>query len=377
MRRDSYGDHKIDYRIHLTEAGSRHTVYPVTQKREETDMDWVSFDEIKKTVSLQMVIERYGIPLRRVGSDALRGKCPLPTHNSKTSTESFTATLSKGIGGAWACQSQSCIKTRGRVGGNVLDFVAAMEKCSVREAAIRLQSWFLVPTSAIASARHEPVRKTSDDHEPGAELISKEKEVEEREENKPLAFVLKSVDGNHAYLGARGLAEETIRTFGVGCFSGKGSMQGRCVIPIHNRRGELVAYAGRSIDGSEPKYKFPGGFHKSLELFNLHRVKGELSVVLVEGFCDCMKVTQAGFPCVALMGSTMSKAQEDLLAEHFGHVVLMLDGDEAGREAAEGITDRLQRRVYQVHVAVLPDNVQPDQLENDELHRLLDWIRAV
>ena len=110
-------------------------------------MDWVNFDEIKKTVSLQMAIEHYGIPLRRVGPDTLRGKCPLPAHNSKTSTESFTATLSKGVGGAWACQSQSCIKSRGRVGGNVLDFVAAMEKCSVRDAAIKLQMWFLVPAA--------------------------------------------------------------------------------------------------------------------------------------------------------------------------------------------------------------------------------------
>ena len=39
----------------------------------------------------------------------------------------------------------------------------------------------------------------------------------------------------------------------------------------------------------------------------------------------------------------MSKAQEDLLAEYFGHVVVVLDGDEAGRIAAEGIADRLQR----------------------------------
>ena len=43
-------------------------------------------------------------------------------------------------------------------------------------------------------------------------------------------------------------------------------MSGRVVIPIHNERGELVAYAGRSIDDSEPRYKLPRGFHKSVEL---------------------------------------------------------------------------------------------------------------
>src|ERR1700722_1658802 len=110
-------------------------------------MDWVSFDEIKKVVTLQMAIERYGIPLRHVNTTTLRGKCPLPSHGSEKSKESFTATLTKGVGGAWACQSQCCIKARGRVGGNVLDFVAAMEQCPIRDAAIKLQTWFLVPSA--------------------------------------------------------------------------------------------------------------------------------------------------------------------------------------------------------------------------------------
>src|ERR1700734_3993065 len=118
-------------------------------------MDWVSFDEIKKVVTLQMAIEHYGTQLRHVNATTLRGKCPLPSHGSEKSNESFTATLTKGVGGAWACQSHSCIKARGRVGGNVLDFVAAMEQCSVRDAAIKLQMWFLVP----AGGSHELVGK--------------------------------------------------------------------------------------------------------------------------------------------------------------------------------------------------------------------------
>src|SRR5579863_6842119 len=125
-------------------------------------MDWVSFDEIKKVVTLQMAIEHYGIQLRRVNATTLRGKCPLPSHGSEKSKESFTATLNKGVGGAWACQSQSCIKARGRVGGNVLDFVAAMEQCPVRDAAIKLQMWFLVPA---AGKPHRPAGK-----EPHAEI---------------------------------------------------------------------------------------------------------------------------------------------------------------------------------------------------------------
>lgn len=320
-------------------------------------MDWVSFDEIKKTVTLQMVIDRYGWPLRKGGPNVLRGKCPLPSHGSEKSKESFIATLDKGTGGAWSCHSQSCAAARGgHKGGNVLDLVAAMEKCSIREAAIKLQTWFLVP-----AARESHVPK----------LVSGKREGEPEELNKPLSFALKSVDSHHPYLIERGLSEETIRAFGVGYFSGKGSMAGRVVIPIHNERGELVAYAGRAIDGTEPRYKFPAGFHKGQVLYNLHRVKEALSVIVVEGFFDCMKVSQAGYPCMALMGCSMSQAQEKLLAERFGEVVIMLDGDAAGTEVAETIADRLQSLVFSVKTVNLRNGVQPDQLSEIEIREQL------
>jgi DNA primase len=341
-------------------------------------MDWVSFDEIKKTVTLEMAIEHYRIPLRRVKAHTLRGKCPLPMHGSEKSKESFTATLTKGVGGAWACQSQSCAKARGRVGGNVLDFVAAMERCSVRDAAIKLQTWFLVPAAGDhpEPVGKEPFAESSAGKEPESREVRAPNGIGDGESNKPLTFQLQNVDHTHPYLGERGLTEEILKMFGVGFFPGKGSMHDRIVIPIHNREGELVAYAGRAIDGSEPRYKFPTGFHKSIELFNLHSVSGDLSVVLVEGFFDCMKVTQAGFACVALMGCTMSKTQEHLLAEYFGHVIVMLDGDDAGRGAAVEIVDRLQRVVYQVQVLELPQSSQPDQLSTDELHSLLEGIAS-
>jgi DNA primase len=344
-------------------------------------MDWVSFDEIKKVVTLRMVIEHYRIPLRHVNATTLRGKCPLPCHGSEKSKESFTATLTKGVGGAWACQSQSCIKARGRIGGNVLDFVAAMEECSVRDAAIKLQTWFLVPMAGNGSGPigKEPSAKKFAIEEPEQNVVSKMEMngAGESESNKPLTFNLQNIDHAHPYLDERGVSAEITQKFGVGFFFGKGSMHDRIVIPIHNPKGELVAYAGRSIDGSEPRYKFPAGFHKSLELYNVHRVKKEVSVVLVEGFFDCMKVAQAGFPCVALMGSTMSNTQEEVIREHFAHVVIMLDGDEAGREALEGIADRLRRLVYQVDIVALRDNRQPDQLSSDELREILSSVQVM
>lgn len=222
----------------------------------------------------------------------------------------------------------------------MLDFVAAMEHSGIREAALKLSEWF-----SISAPGQTLLQKPSTDTAP-----AKEKTVGERKEpNKPPGFQLKGIDHTHAYLVVRGIGKETAESFGVGFFPGKGSMGGRVVIPIHNEHGELVAYAGRSIDGSEPRYKFPAGFHKSLALFNLHRVIGESNprrwVVVVEGFFDCLKVSSAGFPCVALMGSSLSQAQEDLLGRHFKAAWLMLDGDEPGQKATAECLGRLGLRI--------------------------------
>src|ERR1700741_2970407 len=97
--------------------------------------------------------------------------------------------------------------------------------------------------------------------------------------------------------------------FGLG-YCPFGSMAGRIAIPIHNRNGKLVAYAGRwpgVLPRIRPKYKLPRSFRKTRELFNLHRaltVAHESSLKVVEGFFGCMAVWQAGFRrTVALMGS--------------------------------------------------------------------------
>lgn len=307
--------------------------------------NWVDFKAIKAAVSMQAVLDRYQINWLRKKKDELQGRCPIHQGDGENA---FHVHLTKNVFNCFSCKAR----------GNVLDFVAAMEKCSVRDAALKLQDWYSVPQSASADAV-----KT----EPSA------KGVGESATNKPLSFQLKGIDHAHPYLTERGITQETAETFGVGYFGGKGSMRGRIVIPIHNKRGELVAYAGRAIDGSEPRYKLPAGFHKSVELFNLHRAIGESNVdrrvVVVEGFFDCLQVTQAGLPCVALMGSSLSDAQEDLLVRHFESAWLMLDGDEAGRQAATECVARIGRRMW-VRVAEVPDEKQPDQLSGSELRLL-------
>jgi len=312
---------------------------------------WVDFKAIKAVVGLQAVLDRYGVKLRPSGKNELRGPCPIHGGQER---DCFHANTAKNN---FNCFAPSC-----QAHGNVLDFVAAMDGCSVRDAALRLSEWFAV-------SRDQPAGWVP---ATGSELAP-EKVGDRGEPNKPLAFQLKGVDYAHPYLTERGITRETAEAFGVGFFSGKGSMAGRVVIPIHNDRGELVAYAGRSIDGSEPKYKLPVGFRKSQELFCLHRAtspEGRGVVVVVEGFFDCMKVWQAGFPAVALMGCSLSGEQEELLAAHFRGAWLMLDGDEAGRKGTAEILPCLSRRMF-VKVVELPDGKQPDQLSNGELAALL------
>jgi DNA primase len=335
---------------------------------------WISFEEIKKTVSLEMVLNHYRIELRTVGAGTLRGQCPLPMHGSDHKNRaSFTATLSKGVGGIWACQSTSCVKAReGKKGGNALDFVATMEQCSIRDAAAKMTGWFDVPKTEPGTAAPD----ANPDEEKRAQLVSKKGNDagEEWEVNKSLTFTLHGINHAHPYLKERGVTEETARIFGVGVFGGRGSMQGRCVMPIHNSKAELVGYAGRSIDGSEPKYRFPVGFHKSLELYNLHRAIGESNarrrVVLVEGFFDCFRVNAAGFPCVALMGASMSEAQEELLVRHFNVVCILLDGDDAGRQGSMDCLTRLGRRMW-TYAPLLPEGKQPDMLSTEQIQALL------
>src|ERR1035438_3822090 len=92
--------------------------------------DWVDFRAVKASISMEMTLAHYGVMLHRLDAHYLRGRCPLPTHASKSSRQSFIVNTEKN---AWACHSDSCAAARGGcVGGNVLDFVAFMESCSIQ-----------------------------------------------------------------------------------------------------------------------------------------------------------------------------------------------------------------------------------------------------
>lgn len=317
---------------------------------------WVDFRGLKQSIGIEQVLASYRVELKRVGRNQLRGRCPLPTHGSERSRQSFSVNTAKNV---WACHSTSCCEGRqGRVGGNVFDLVALLEGCTIWNAALRLQDRGYGRRAGINICEHQ--------------LASKGSSASSSPDPLPrLRFSLRL--RWHPYLAQRSVDRPTVACFGIGYYAGSGLLRHRIVFPIHDSEGQLVGYAGRSIDGSEPRYLFPPSFRKSQVVFNLHRaVRGSAGcAIVVEGFFDCLRVHQAGYRnVVALMGISLSEVQEQLLLERFQQLILMLDGDEAGRRASQQLAARLRGKVS-LSVAGVPSGRQPDHLSNEEIDRIV------
>src|ERR671912_2508022 len=108
------------------------------------ETEWVDFRIIKAAVTMQMVLDRYGITLKKSGHE-VRGKCPI---HRGSNNKHFTANTSKNV---FKCFFAEC-----GTHGNVLDFVAAMEQCSVRDAAAKLRDWFRVGDTTGHSKQARP-----------------------------------------------------------------------------------------------------------------------------------------------------------------------------------------------------------------------------
>jgi DNA primase len=339
---------------------------------------FVDFKAVKAAITMEQVLEHYGLLDRfKRSGDSLSGPCPI--HKGSNPTQ-FRVSVSKNI---WNCFSEC------KHGGNVLDFIAKMEDVSIHAAALKAIEWFGLDPEAMSAAKPEEDDHPGETRKGGEEAQPKpvpQKPVpvaEKNTPNKPLKFRLEKLEREHPYLTERGLTLETVISFGVG-YCGKGMMAERIAIPIHNEEGNVVAYVGRwpgEPPGDTPKYKLPPGFRKSLELFNIDRAVKEPAdtpLVIVEGFFDCMKLHQHGCRnVVALMGSTMSAAQEELVRKHTdskSQVIVMLDEDEAGRAGRDDIAVRLAKFVFvKVHAFEKP-GTQPDNLNAEEVQQLFGGV---
>jgi DNA primase len=336
---------------------------------------FVDFKAVKAAITMEQVLEHYGILDKfKRGIDSLNGPCPI--HRGSNPTQ-FRISLSKNI---WNCFSRC-------KGGNTLDFIAKMEDASIHGAALKAMEWFNLDPEAMSAEgdKSESAEATTPTPRPAprpaTRTATSPPPVDKAVPNMPLKFRLDKLDRKHPYLIERGLSEETIIDFGIG-YCSKGVMEGRIAIPIHNAKGEVMAYAGR-FPGEPPdedteKYKLPAGFRKMQELFNIDRAikePADTPLIIVEGFFDCMKIHQGGYRnVVALMGSTMSPAQEELI-RRYSHIILMLDEDEAGRAARAEIAARLAKFAYVKIHAFEQEGQQPDKLSVEEMQQLIGGIR--
>ncbi len=335
-------------------------------------LPFLDFKSVKAALTMEQVLQHYDLLDRfKRSGDSLSGPCPI--HRGSNPTQ-FRVSVSKNI---WNCFSEC------KHGGNVLDFIARMENVTIHAAALKAIEWFDLEVNAGSDGEEIPKDTVPSSPVSAAQPTTRKiaPASEQNTPNKPLKFRLDKLQHEHPYLSERGLTLETITAFGVG-YCAKGMMEGRIAVPIHNAEGQVVAYAGRFLGEpaeDTPKYKLPQGFRKSQELFNLDRAIKEPSdapLVIVEGFFGCMKLHQHGCrKVVALMGSTMSTAQEELIREHTGRksqVIVLLDEDEAGRAGREDIAVRLARFVFVKVHTFDKDGQQPEDLSAEEVATLID-----
>lgn len=331
---------------------------------------YIDFAFVKENASFERVLNHYHLQSR--GTGVQRSLC-CPFHPDKR--PSCRVELDKKVWHCFACQAS----------GNVLEFVARMEGDpeGLRAAAVKLAE---ICGVALAAPRGKPAEEPSQTAQNGrrkARTPKPEPEVkepaaappaaEERPVNAPLTFELK-LDPVHPYLAGRCVSPETIATFGLG-YCSRGVMAGRICIPIHNAKGELVAYAGR-WPGEPPegveRYLLPKRFEKSRVLFNLHRVADPEHLVLVEGYWSALRLHAMGVPVAALMGSSVSDEQLALLRERGTRSLTVLwDGDDAGRKARERALPALADAFF-VRAPLLPEGEKPDTLGDAELRELVD-----
>ena len=334
-------------------------------------------DEIIFRNDIEQVIGSY-VTLKRAGSN-LNGRCPF--HNEKTpSFTVFPATKSFYCFGCGA-------------GGDVISFIMRSENLDYREA---LE--FLAARAGIT---------IPDDNERTSESSVSRKRIYEMNMEAAKFFRNCLFDENYgkeamAYLHEeRKLSMATIKHFGLG-FSpnnawlltnhmkklgytdeelvtgflcGKSQKSGRLydyfrnrvIFPIIDTSGNIVAFGGRVMDDSKPKYLNTSdtpAFKKSRHLFALNYAKKhcEEQMMLCEGYMDVIAMHAAGFEnAVATLGTAITSEQARIFAKYTKKVIICYDADDAGQNAAKKAMGLLSEVGVDVRVLKIPGAKDPDE----------------
>lgn len=337
-------------------------------ERVRTDSDIVSV--VSSYVTLKKKGNRYW------------GCCPFHHEN----TPSFSVVPEQGFFYCFGCH----------VGGNVFKFLSLMENIPYFEA-IKMQAEKLnIPL---------PQRERS------AAELAHDKKVEELRRVQEMAQTFfhncltktRYGEAAKAYLAGRGIGEETIEAFGIGCappawdklsvaFQKRGvkpalleesglaakrrkgeghydRFRDRVIIPIRDARGRVVAFGGRILGDGEPKYlNSPETliFNKRRLLFGLDRAHRAIArtgfAIVVEGYMDAISVAAAGIEnVVASLGTAFTVEQAKLLLRYAPELRFCYDSDAAGQEATLRALSLARTAGASVKVLRLPDGKDPDE----------------
>jgi len=151
----------------------------------------------------------------------------------------------------------------------------------------------------------------------------------------------------------------------------------RIIFPIHDYRGQVVAFGGRILGAGEPKYlnspETPV-FQKGSELYNLHRARSPIAkhghTIVVEGYMDVVALAQNGVDnAVATLGTATTERHLQRLFRLAPSIIFCFDGDRAGRSAAWRALETSLPELAggrQISFLFLPDGEDPDSLIRKE-----------
>lgn len=329
--------------------------------------------ELKMKTDIEDVISTY-VTLKRRGA-TLVGLCPF--HNEKT--PSFTVYP--------ATQSFYCFGCG--AGGDAITFVKKIENLDYLDA---------VKTLAQRAGLQMPQEGFDDS------LSKRRRRILEmnREAARFYHSVLLSPEGKvgHDYYIGRALSAATINHFGLGFapnrwdallkhmrakgyqpaelvdagLARKGqkgyydNFRNRVMTPIIDVRGNVIAFGGRVLDDSKPKYINTGDtlvYKKTNELFALNFAKDskEDALILCEGYMDVIAMHQAGFTnAVAGCGTALTTEQVRLISRYAKEVILTYDADEAGQKALQKAMTLFGQTDVKVRIPALVGGKDPDEI---------------
>ena len=331
-------------------------------------------EEVRQTNDIVDVISQY-VHLKRSGRNYF-GLCPF--HNEKS--PSFSVSPDKQIFHCFGCG----------VGGNVFTFLTKIEGISFIEALQTLaeRSNIQLPTlqnsgdtakeelkakvdkvnQYAAKFYHENLYKTT--AKDAQEYVKKRKLSNETLKSYQIGFSGK-FDELYQELKKQGFEEKEILESGLVNKNESGKYidryRNRLIIPICDARGKVIAFGGRVLDDSKPKYiNSPENivYSKGRHLFGLNVAKKHdlKKILIVEGYMDAISLHQRGITnVVAALGTALTQQQGWLLRKNAEQIILSFDSDGAGQTATIRSLEILQNMGCDIRVLQMEGAKDPDE----------------